>query len=171
VAGEWVMEYYGFRTNGKGDLISNTCMKIIQGEKSDVGLIRLEACKRLLLKERRWPVRMDDPADSRNRLDCWKEKFMYKIGKREYRPYRWPNGMTRDPYIYFYAACVMFGKYDWIEEVKMPFYIWRPGIWAWRKTLYRRNWWNNFWYRKKGSHKHFYVTRLREFRAYAYDNA
>jgi hypothetical protein len=171
MSGEWARRRYGFDSNGKGDVISNTMMKIIHhDDRSPEAYESLESCKQLLLNHRRWPRRMNHAHDSKNRIDLWWGKFLHWIKIRDYIPYRWSSGMTRDPYIFFYVACILLDREEWIREVKMPIYIWLPGVWAWRKTLYKRNWWNDFWYREKKSHKLFYVTRLREFRAYAYDN-
>ena len=171
VDGEWVVRERGERTNGKGDLISNTCMKIMfHGDKSEWAYLSLMVCRSLLMSRRRWPLGMDQVGDSKNRIDCWIKKLQWVTDVREFKPHRWPGGMTRDPYVYFYAACIFLEKEEYIQQVKPPYYIWRAGFAAWRKTLYKRNWWNDFWYREKKSHKLFYVTRLREFRAWAYGN-
>jgi hypothetical protein len=172
VDGEWVVRERGEKTNGKGDLISNTCMKIIfHDNKTAWAYLSLDAMKELLLDRRRWPIRMDQIGDSKNRIDCWWRKFLWWGGARPFKPHRWPNGMTRDPYIFFYAACVFLGKKEYIREVNIAWYTNRIGIAAWRQCLIEPTWWSEMLYREKKAHKHFYVTRLRDFRAYAYHNA
>lgn len=169
VDGEWVVRERGEKTNGKGDLISNTCMKIIFHEnKTKWAYASLEACKELLLAERRWPERMDQDCDSKSRLDKWGKMTLWFFDIREFKPYRWPNNMTRDPYIFFYCACIFLGKEEYIEEVKPPRYVWSLGFFDWRKSLFTEGY-NTVWYKQKKSHRFFYVTRLREFQAWAYE--
>jgi hypothetical protein len=173
VADDWQIRVYGAKSNGKGDLISNTCMKIIfHNNKTPWAYKSLDAMKELLMDRRRWPERMDHENDA----CCLPAKWWNSIAwfltsggiQKKFRPV---GGMTRDLYIFFYALCIFLDRKEYIAEVKPVWYNWRPSTWAWRKTLIRRNRWNDFWYRKKKAHKHFYVTRLREFKEYAYHNA
>jgi len=166
---DWVERERGEKTNGKGDLVSNTCMKIIFHEdKSEWAYDSLDMMLWLMNRRRRWPERMDQVGDSKNRIDNVIKKTLHKLGLREFIPHRWPNGMTRDPYVFFYCACIFLGKEEYIKEVKPPLYVWTLGFFAWRKCLYSRNWWSDLWYWDRKPHKKFYATRLRRFRHWAF---
>jgi len=172
--GDWVLDYYGSSSEGKGDLISNTMMMIIHlGDQSYDALAALAACKELLLAHKRWEDRMNHRNDSRNRVDNWVKKFLWKVKLRLYSPFRWQHGMTRDPYVFFFAACVMLGHEELIKEVRIPWYIFRPSTMAWRHSLIRKRWWTEllYWRIPDDKQSHFYVKRLDYFRVYAYDNA
>jgi len=75
--------------------------------------------KRLLIRRRRWPVSLDEPNGVEHRN---------------------PKGVTRDPYVMFYCACVEMDRVEWIKEVKPPVFtpdgiIWRPNFVAFRRYL------------------------------------
>ena len=97
----------------KGDCIFRTAHFAMT--KNDYLL--LFSCHDLLLTRRRWPVELDDPSG------------------QEHRKKDGLGSMTRDPYIMFYAACVMMNKHHFIDTIKPPWYIYRPHFTAWRRYL------------------------------------
>ena len=111
----WEIEQRGIATDGKGDCIFRTAHFAMT--RDDLGLFL--SCADLLLFRRRWPKELDDP---RGR-------------KYEHRKIQGLGSMTRDPYIMFYSACVMLKNIWWIEQIRPPWYIWRPHLTAWRRYL------------------------------------
>jgi hypothetical protein len=136
----WEIRDYGLAVEGKGDLIFNTCDKIIRdADNSDWAYAALDNCAYLLNTRKRWPERMNQSIDAKNRIDCIWSKLMRKLGVNPTHKYRWVTGMTRDPYIAFYACCVFLGNYEYIEGVTMPYYNYRRTTWRWRKLLIKDN--------------------------------
>ena len=70
------------------------------------------------------------------------------------KEFRSQTRMTRDPYTAFYTACIMLDLKEDIEIVKIPWYLYRPEVWTWRRRLIKDN-------------SKDYVKRLRYLRALA----
>ena len=142
-------------SNGMGDLIYNTLVKIIyHQDTSDWAIKALEACHALLKAHKRWPDYMNDhPMVAKtwaaravnrilNKIKRWgRRKNIAIIDKiiKEWKPFRYQGRMTRDPYTAFYAACIMLDRVDLIKDTKVAFICWRPDMWMWRKYLIKPN--------------------------------
>ena len=115
---EWEFDLYGFYPRGLGDLIYNTMRKIIEtDDRSGWAYTSLCYCGDLLDQRMRWPDELDPP---------------FIDGKK---PYRKQTDMTRDPYIMWYCACILLNHREYIREVTIPFYLYTPEVWAWRRAL------------------------------------
>ena len=68
------------------------------------------------------------------------------------KKFRSQKSMTRDPYINCIVACLKIGVS--IDDIKLPWNLYRPEVWQWRKRLYKK-------------HKLSYVIGLRYKRAKA----
>lgn len=163
---DWEWEVYSAPVDSKGDLIFNTCYRnLTEGDTTEWADSSLQYCEFLLLKWKRWPDRMNQPFDARTRIRSWTDKLFYKLGLIEQMKYRSQNDMTRDLYTAFFTNCVILDQADRIERVRVPWYLYRPGMTAWRKFLITRNakyerrylFWDKFTHSKKH-----YVIRLRE---------
>jgi len=140
---EWTEKHFKHNHLGKGDIIYNTCKKIIDdGDKSGWAHDALDVCFILLqLWGRRWPDEMNHPNDASNSviyyLDKWRWKIWYKFnrpkpGHRLYRPQR---SLTRDPYIYFFTASAMLDHREYIRYTSIPWYLYSRTTWLWHKYL------------------------------------
>jgi hypothetical protein len=170
---------------GKGDLVFNTCDQIVRdGDNSLWAYEALAECADLNLDGKRWPDRMNEDMDSRNRLEYmwyrWPGKireWLIKKGCKKVKPkgwkYRWQTGMTRDPFTAFYTACVVLDEMDLLRDVMPMWYNYRPAFWNWylylktgkAKHLKRYRFWTKFTSSKKD-----YVSRLSELREIAIIN-
>ena len=134
----WEIVNYTQPVNGKGDMITNT-MKIIlrENDTSQWAYEALDACKELLLLRQRWPDRMDQSIDAKNRIQWYWSRLMQRTGVNETVLFRPQGYMTRDPYICFFTACVILKKRGYIEQVIIPWHLYRPfsKTWRWRKRL------------------------------------
>jgi hypothetical protein len=169
---QWEIDDYGEAINSKGDLISNTMMKIVaDGDKTDWAYAALNDCMILLKDGRRWPSRMDQDCDALTRLEWRQSQWMYRRGRTEHVRYRPQQNMTRDPYVFFYVACVYLGLPELIEEVMIPWYLYRPGVWAWRKCLIKESRINEMIYKINYSipAKKDYVQRMKDYKRFAYE--
>jgi hypothetical protein len=178
----WGFRMYNGYPDGKGDLGFNTCDQIIRdNDKSLWAYEALYECADLLLDGKRWPDRMNQDIDSKNRLDSmryrWPGKVKRWLIKRGCKnvvdrgwKYRWQTGMTRDPFTAFYTACMLLGEADLLRDVMPIWYNYRPSFWAWykflktgkAKHLKRYRFWSKFTSSKKD-----YVSRLSELREIA----
>ena len=145
---EWEKDLYGEAVNGKGDLIFNTCAKIIDdGDRSEWGEDALGACSELLRTNKRWPDRMDQNCDGIT--------------------YRTQDDMTRDPYISWITACLTVLKYSWawswIYSISIPWYLFNPGVWTWRRYLITGKGLWLYYFLTLNYPKQDYVKRLRYF--------
>jgi len=138
--------------NGKGDLISNTMRKtLFEKDSSDWAYGALSCCKSLLKSRKRWPDYMNQPIDCKSKIYFYVRRWFYRKGLVKERPFRPQNDMTRDPHIMFFAVCCYLDHKEDIEDVTIPFRLFRPNVWAWRKYLitgkdkYRRRYY--FWER------------------------
>jgi len=137
----WDIRYYGMISNNKFDTISNTCGKIVyDNDHSEWAHIALNQCAALLTNRVRWPYWMNHEKDPKTRIG-WRfrrllqqlyltgEPFVYGHRKR----------MSRDPFIGFFTACVMLNQMHHIKNITIPWYLYRPGTWRWRKRLIEDN--------------------------------
>ena len=150
----WEKDIYGQEINGKGDLIFNTCAKIIDDEdKGEWAVLAIENCYGLLERRERWPDRMIQPNDADNwfqwklsQLKFWlgiKTKWYvwdHDNGSMDFEPkmlktvmYRPQNNMTRDPFIAFFTAVTLSKNVN--STLTIPWYLFRPSIWIWRRYL------------------------------------
>ena len=166
---EYEPDFFGFPVNGLGDLIFNTCNQILRRKDRSVwAYSALQQCGDLLLERKRWPDRMDPGYLSADSWLEWKISiWRWEQGLENTHLYRPQNHMTRDPFIAYYTLAVFLDRIQFIEVVKIPFYLYRPNVWAWRKYLISPNEWSLFWY-KTGTgknHQKKYVQRLDELMA------
>ena len=171
-------------SNGKYDLIYNTCGKIVyDNDMSEWAKAAILKCWILLLARKRWPDYMVHYNDTKhwfgriiNRSIIYSVRFINKIFKTHIRanlPFRAQAKMTRDPFTALYTACTTLDQYRKIELLDSPTYIFRPNFWHWRKylvtgkpihlKLYR------FYSSRKASNLE-YVNRLRALREIAITN-
>jgi len=160
---EWFKDGFFWRhpeSGNAGDLIFNTMYKIMQdGDYSDWAYSALTACADLLRSGKRWPDRLTRDDTAKNWLQ-WKWDMLRK-NRRYSRP---QQVLTRDPFIAVYAAAFKMNRWQLIEVVTVPWYLYRPTLWNWRKYImsgdikYLRRY--RFWSRFSTSQKD-YVVRLR----------
>ena len=132
----WEEDRYGIYVHGLGDLIYNTLKKILDDDdRSEWAYAALAACKELLLDRKRWPDRMNQGIESRNRYFWLVNRFLYWLKIVKTIKYRPQSHMTRDPFIAFYAACFHMNRWAYIEEVTTPWYLYRATTWSWRDFL------------------------------------
>lgn len=183
----WYKDGYFWRaktsdgSNGKGDLIYNTCGKIAYDkDKSPWAKISLLKCFILLWARKRWPDDMPHYNDAKhwfgrvvnrsiNKITSLFDKI-FKTNIRTHLPFRAQGRMSRDPFIAFYTACAMQGDYRKIELITIPRYLYRPNTFLWRKFLIKGGTVRLKIYgflSKFSTSKKAYVNRLREERALA----
>ena len=155
----WEEQIYGYPINGKGDLGFNSCAEEIDDfdiDDIDDTLDTWVACGKLLKERKRWPDRMAHYCDANNWFQWRWSQLKFKLGIKtgwwiwndelgEYElkmlktvMYRPQNNITRDPHIAWITLTVLLkGELaaGCIEDIKIPWYLYRPGIWAWRKYL------------------------------------
>ena len=136
--------------SGTGDLIYNSCTKIIQdNDQSDWAYRALGKCIDLLLDGKRWTDSLNTGHEAPNMV-VW---FIYKLLGR--KPLYKPQGrLSRDPFIAVITCAVHLDNTWVVKHLQMPWYLYRHSIWAWRKRLIKDNTIN-------------YVKRLRYLRALA----
>ena len=133
----WDIRYYGMVTNNKFDIISNTCGKIVYDQDtSEWAYQALEDCAALLSYRVRWPYWMDHEKDPNTRIG-WRSRRLLKSLHLTGEPYVYGHRkrMSRDPFVNFYAACIFLEQDHHIENIKIPWYLYRPGTWQWRNRL------------------------------------
>jgi|GEM_PF-6486593 len=185
----WYQDGYFWRkpnddgSNGKGDLIFNTCNKIIEdGDRSLWAFASINICAGSLRRRERWPD--GEEWEHYNDVDTWAQrivnlawnKFRFWIYKRSGRyigkrlPFRYQGRMTRDPFIAWGAACAQRCYLIKAYRVSPPWYIYTPSFWAWwkyiithdEKYLKRYRFWRQYSRPKKD-----FVIRLNELREQA----
>lgn len=151
---------YAMRS-GVGDFITNQMKELLKrGDKSPEAISVLKDCVILLKVGSRWPwiYQKVIPTDRqcKNRMDSWYNKMKFKVLKRTFIPdwvknhdsrfSRWVykiirrktrawTDMTRDPYIAVVGYAVEVGRYDLVEEITIPRYLWRGTTWKWMDYL------------------------------------
>ena len=127
-------------SDGKGDLIFNTCYKILQdGDYSEWAYEALEACSILLLDGKRWPDYMNDDTDCKT----WAQRIFNRttreilkfFGITIHSKFRYQGRMTRDPFIAFYTLSLFLDHPGYIDAVPIPWYLYSPNTWRWRRRL------------------------------------
>ena len=132
---EWEVRNYGDHVHGKGDLIYNSCAKIVKDkDTSEWAIQSVYECYRLLSEGKRWPDRMSQRIDAKTQIGHWVSLLLFWFKFTDKVKYRPQHDMTRDPYIAFFAACV-FLNISLIPYIKIPWYLYRPHVWRWRKRL------------------------------------
>ena len=168
----WYKDGYYWRrpnhdgSNGKGDLIYNTCGKIVYDQDhSPWARVALTWCFVLLWARKRWPDWDVHPMDAKSWFWRVVNRAINKIFKT-HLPFRAQKRMSRDPFIAFYTACVMLGEYRKIELLTMAWYNYRPNTWIWRRFLITgKNFHLGLYYITRGKpSNHEYVRRLDELR-------
>lgn len=122
-------------STGPGDLIFNTCYKIIQDvDVSPWALEALTACCQLLKARKRWPDRLSLDNTAKN----WIQWQWSKL-EGDHRYSRPQGDMTRDPYIAWISACVLTRNEYLIKGVSIPWYLsnpfYAPKTMRWRRKL------------------------------------
>ncbi len=132
----WEFNEYGFRPEGIGDCIFNTCNKIIEdNDTSEWAIYSIHRCGILLAQRKRWPDELHPLQAATNWFDWKFSAWMFRHGKIDQRLYRPQGNQTRDGYIAYFAVCAMFGYTELIKDVTVPLHLYRPNLWAWRKYL------------------------------------
>ncbi len=132
---EWAVREYGEDTHGKGDLIFNTCYKILrENDLSEWAHHALENCRQLLIDKKRWPDYMNSDIDCKTWLRMKWSRGCYRLGLVDTVKHRRQRGMTRDPYIAFYAVCKLHSV-AWVDSTPIPWYLYTPEVWRWRRRL------------------------------------
>jgi len=152
-------------SNGKGDLIFNTCNRIvIQVDKSDWAKQAILYCWILLWVRKRWPDRMTHPMDAKS----WFWRAVNRTVNKMFDtnlPFRAQKRMSRDPFKAWICACTVVGAYRKMQLLTIPFYLYRPATWSWYRFIRKGNrfWWKMYLFWKKFSFsKKDYVIRLHE---------
>ena len=123
-------------SNGKGDLIFNTCAKIVHDQDtSDWAKWALQECYKLLMQRKRWPDYMVHPMDTHSLGHRIINRWRRRLFKNYSLPYRWQGRMSRDPYTAFATACLVVGEEYYLETIKLPWNIYSPAFWNWWKFL------------------------------------
>ena len=137
---DWEFVEYGFYPNGIGDCVFNTMLRVFeQKDISDWAHHALIECACLLWEGKRWPDKYNNEFMAKNRIDEYWSKLLHKLNIRKFHKYRPQKSITRDPFYPFYLCCIMFDRMNLIEDVKIPWYLYSPEIWRWRKRLIKDN--------------------------------
>ena len=178
VSYSWHYRIYGFRPNGKGDILYHMGLyALITG---DVDVIK--ACINLVNERKRWPDSMNSPFDSKSRLVHRWERIKSWLNKKlrpnhlAYIKYRPQCSMTRDP-ITMLLCAVYWWQYEMIRDIKIPWYLYRPSFNNWVKYLktheykYKKRYefWQLLEIRTKVTYPA-YVKTLNGFRAWMVDS-
>ena len=166
---DWEKPVYGFEPEGMGDCISNTMRYSIDNKITKFFL----TCKLLLIGRRRWPSKLDNHFLAKTRLGNKVTWFLLKRGLRKSAKYRPRQDMTRDPYIYYWAACVILKSRFYKEYLALttaPWYLYSPTVWSWRKYLINGK--GGFLYKLSigfNFQKRDYVERMADYMKLAFD--
>ena len=188
---QWETDLYGYElASGYGDFITNNCKMILKTkDKSEWALALFEKCKFLLREGFRWPCHLQKnipkKRQCKTRLGSLynKEKFRHykrknkrrvKAGKEKIKitcKARAWRDCTRDSYISGIACAVSLNDIQFIKDISIPWYLWRPNTWAWHrylkkpteKGLAKYDFWNETWTWSKKE----FVSVLNELRTYA----
>lgn len=99
-----------------------------------------------LLERKRWPDEFNNNHMARNRVQWRWSQLLFMIEIQKTVLYRPQGHMTRDPYISYYRTAMVLGMDWWIEKIKIPWYLYRPTVWAWRRFLITGSRWSYWWY-------------------------
>ncbi len=162
---QWEYEQWGFYPDG--DLIYNTCRKIIEtNDQSHWAAMALASCADLLIDGQRWPDYLEDDVPKH-----WKRNL--PILKRWYfknaKWYRSQYSVTRDCFIAYYACAIHLNRPLYLS-VKPKFWLYSPKTWAWRRALMGKRNLYKFWRGFPTSKKQF-VIDLNNLMIDAYEKA
>ena len=191
---QWQTDLYGYPLErGYGDFITINCKMILKTkDKSPWALELFEKCKFLLRERQRWPEFLQEQIpwerQCKTRLGSLynKEKFRHykRVNKRreergeeklkytcKYRSWR---DMTRDGYFAALACAVFLNDKQFIKDISMPWYLYRPNAWVWHKylknptekNLAKYDFWEELLYHSKKE----FVQVLHQLREYAVHN-
>lgn len=119
----WEKRLRGFFSQGMGDLIYRTAIYAMILQDWDL----LLNCLGLLRCYKRWP----------DWVEIGKKKRR-EFRRAGYRRHRGQRSMTRDPYFVTLAAAALFEEgntIDLVKKMKIPFWMNRPMLWAYKKSL------------------------------------
>lgn len=174
-APDWAQAEFYQDSLEKGDIITNTCRKIINdNDHSDWAFDAMCICAELLMERKRWPDMLSSFLDATNVFQYELSRWRYKMGLTPSRLYRTQTYITRDPLWYYYSLCVHLNRIQFIEIVEPPVFsewrmVYRPILWAWRRALIsgKRSWLYEL-LEKDLTHPKDYVNKLRHYRQQAY---
>ncbi|MCK5642676.1 MAG: hypothetical protein KAJ19_17845, partial [Gammaproteobacteria bacterium] len=100
----------------------------------------LEDCADLLTHRVRWPDWMNHEKDPKTRIG-WRSRRLLKLLYLTGEPYVYGHRkrMSRDPFVNFFTACIFLRQDHHIKNITIPWYLYRPGTWRWRKRLIEDN--------------------------------
>ena len=125
----WELMNYGFNPEGMGDCISRT----MDEARKNKDYRYLVNCYYLLCERKRWPDELNNDRIAKNKIaELWSLLIQTLTRPCLYRP---QSNITRDPYFYFYAACVVLDCKHLIEIVKPPWWLFSPPLWLWRRYI------------------------------------
>lgn len=136
----WEESKYGFAPEGLGDVIFNTCDRLMQQilDESDrpwqIGALTISSL--CLINRLRWPEWVNRPADriAKNWWDWTWSRILYQLGINKMVKYRYQKDITRDPFIMFYCCSLTYNLPGHLN-IRMPWYLWRPTVHNWYKYL------------------------------------
>jgi len=187
----WQKQKYGDAAGPKWDIISITCHKIIDDKDTSPWAKKaLIQCKNLLRDGYRWPEGFNHTNDSKNRIQWWWSRLLWNLSYKFWDPYaneyiprkivfteyekRGPRtGVTRDPYIYWVAACELTGMEWLIDMVKVPWWlsIHAPITKIWKRYLETGKGEALYLFlERKKHHDDEYVNLLSKYRRKAYEH-
>lgn len=172
---EWTNQHFGHDSLGKGDIIYNTCKKIIDdNDLSDWAYDALEIVTDLLIKGKRWPDEFNSFLDARSwvqyQLSYIRFRIIYLFKKPYpvFRLYRTQRSMTRDPIILQACLAVHLNAIQFIEVVKPPIRLFRLNTWLWRKSLITGKRSKVYELLERSNNKRDYVQLMKHYRLQAY---
>jgi len=136
----WQKRDYGFDPDAMGDCLSYTADEAMK--RNEVRYLR--KVRYWLILRKRWPDELQKKYKqfiAKTMVGHWWSRYRWrrskdKDGKTDRLcKYRSQTGMTRDPFVFYYAACVFHDKRHWIKDATIPFLNNRPTLRAWRRYL------------------------------------
>ncbi|MFH0757354.1 MAG: hypothetical protein V2B15_08715 [Bacteroidota bacterium] len=132
----WQIKVFGFPPEAMGDCL------FLMGETMNPDY--LYTILTLLKHRKRWPdvlqiLHQDHIA--KNRLEKWWSRLWWELSRDEKgesdqtRLYGPQTAMSRDPFMAYFASCVHNNRRDMIEKLTIPWYLYRPNVWTWRRYL------------------------------------
>lgn len=159
----WEIEFWGFQVDSLGDIIYETCRKIIEDEdQTPWAIISFALCEDLLRNGKRWPDRMEEEVPRKQKWRSWPIIRLIYFGHRP-GDYRTQQSITRDPWTLLYACAVHLGM-DPKELPRPQWWIYRPTFGSWIRKLKGK--WNlyEFWRDLMPPSKQQYVIDLQRFK-------
>jgi len=166
----WEYRKYSDFPDGKGDLIFNTCYKIMLDlDKSSWAAESVAACSKLLKEGKRWPNRMNRDFDALTRIGWLVSKTLHKLHLSKHEKFRPQRSRSLDSYIAVYACAIetLSRTSSWvlINQTPIPWYLNTPVVWAWRRYLltgYKEYKKLFYFFQRFTSKKRDYVKRLND---------